>query len=119
MTCLVACLSTGKGTWGHVSRIIQEGEWEKVILITNVFGKENFTTEKKTEMVVVNDRQGLEEIRDEIKKELNGKLTGAEVALNIVSGTGKEHTALISAVLQLGFGIRFVALTKDGIKVIS
>ncbi len=116
MTCLVACLSTGKGTWGHVGRLVSDGTWEKIFLITNVFGKENFTTEKQTEMVVVNDRQGLDEIRDEIKKELNGKLTGTEVALNIVSGTGKEHTALISAVLQLGFGIRFVALTKDGIK---
>jgi|SRR3989338_11270215 len=116
MTCLIACLSTGKGTWGHVSRVIKDGEWEKVILITNDFGKENFTAEKPAEMIVINDRQGLEEIRDEIKKQLNGKLTGTEAALNIVSGTGKEHTALISAVLQLGFGIRFVALTKDGIK---
>ena len=115
MTCLIACLSTGKGTWGHVSRVIKDGEWEKVILITNDFGKENFTAEKPAEMIVINDRQGLEEIRDEIKKQLNGKLTGTEAALNIVSGTGKEHTSLISAVLQLGFGIRIVALSKDAL----
>jgi len=42
MTELVACLSTGKGTWGHVSRLIADGTWEKIILITNDFGKENF-----------------------------------------------------------------------------
>ena len=116
MTCLIACLSTGKGTWGHVSRLIKDGEWEKIILITNDFGKENFTAEKPAEMIVVNDRQGLEEVRDGIKKQLAEKLTGTEVALNLVSGTGKEHMALISSLLQLGFGIRLVALTKDGIK---
>jgi len=36
--------------------------------------------------------------------------------VNIVSGDGKEHMALISALLKLGLGIRFVALTKEGIK---
>ncbi len=116
MTCLVASLSTGKGTWGHVSRVIADGEWEKIFLITNQFGKENFTNEKQAEMIVINDLKGLEELREEIKQQLNGKLTGTEAAINLVSGTGKEHMAIMSAVLQLGFGIRFIALTKDGIK---
>ena len=39
-----------------------------------------------------------------------------EVGLNFISGTGKEHMALLSAVLKLGIGIRFFALTKDGVK---
>ena len=42
MTDFVACLSTGKGTWGNVKRIIEEGEWDNILLITNDFGKENF-----------------------------------------------------------------------------
>lgn len=116
MTTLVACLSTGKGTWGHVSRLIQDGEWSKIILVTNAFGKENFTCEKETEMVVINDRQGLEEIRDEIIKGLEGKIKETEVSINIVSGSGKEHMALVAAILKSGLGIRFTALTKDGIK---
>ena len=116
MTCLVACLSTGKGTWGHVSRLINDGEWEKIFLITNDFGKENFTNTKQAEMIVIDSRVGLEDLRENIKSQLTGKLTGTEVAINLVSGDGKEHMAVMSAVLQLGFGMRFLALTKDGIK---
>ena len=112
---LIACLSTGKGTWGHVSRLIQDGTWDDVILITNDFGKEKFTLEKG-EMIVINNRLGITELRDEIKEKLKDKLNDTEVAVNIVSGDGKEHTALISALLQSGVGIKLVAVTADGVK---
>lgn len=116
MTDLIACLSTGKGTWGHVSRLIADKEWGKIILITNEFGKENFTAEKPSEMIIVDSRQGIKEIVSEIQSKLKGKISGTEVALNLVSGTGKEHMAIISAILKLGLGIRLIALTKDGIE---
>ncbi|MDD5331283.1 MAG: hypothetical protein PHE43_00460 [Candidatus Nanoarchaeia archaeon] len=115
MTTLIACLSTGKGTWGHVSRLIQDQEWENIILITNDFGKENFTKEKNTEFLVIDPNKSVLEIIDDLIKELKGKVEG-DVALNLVSGTGKEHMALLAALLKLGVGIRLVALTKDGIK---
>ncbi|MAG50052.1 hypothetical protein CL621_00230 [archaeon] len=116
MTELIACLSTGKGTWGHVNRLIQDQEWDKIFLITNEFGKENFTVEKEAEFIIIQQSQGLIELRDQIEKSLKDKVKGTEVAVNFVSGTGKEHTALISALLRLGVGIRLTALTKDGIK---
>ena len=116
MVCLVACLSTGKGTWGHVSRLINDGQWDKVFLITNEFGKENFNNEKQAEMIVIDSRIGLEDLRENIKAQLQGKLNGTEVAVNFVSGDGKEHMAILSSILQLGFGMRFMALTKDGVK---
>lgn len=116
MKTLVACLSTGKGTWGHVNRIIQDGNFDKILLLTNDYGKENFTKNEKTELIPLNFSQGLKELRDEIKSILKEKIKDPEIALNIISGTGKEHTALISALLKLGTGIRFIALTKDGIE---
>ena len=116
MVCLVASLSIGKGTWIHVSKLIQEGEWNKVFLITNTFGKENFKNTKNSELIVVDDNKNLEELRDEIKKNLNNKLTDTEVAVNFISGSGKEHMAIISAILQLGYGIRLVASTENGVK---
>jgi len=48
-------------------------------------------------------------------KKLRGKIDGTEVALSIASGDGKEHMALISALINLPVGIRFAALTKDGV----
>ncbi|MBS3154992.1 hypothetical protein J4404_00665 [Candidatus Woesearchaeota archaeon] len=112
---LIACLSSGKGTWGHVNRLIEDKEWENIYLITNEFGKENFHTEKKVDLILVNSSQGLRELRNEIENQLKDKLK-IEVALNIVSGTGKEHMAIASALLKLGVGIRLIALTKDGVE---
>jgi hypothetical protein len=113
---LIACLSTGKGTWGHVNRLIEDESWEKVILITNEYGKENFKKNEKTEFLVVNSNQGLKELRDEIHNNLKELIKGTEVAVNFVSGSGKEHMALIGALLRLGVGIRLTALTKEGIE---
>ena len=115
MTDLIACLSSGKGTWGHVNRLIEDGNWEKVFLITNEFGKENFSNTKNAEMIVIDERKGLEDLRDDIYNILKEKIKD-EVAINFISGTGKEHMAMLAAILKLGVGLRFVALTKDGIK---
>ncbi len=115
MAQLVACLSTGKGTWGHVSRLMQENSWDKVILITNEYGKENFSKDEKTELIAFNFNRGLSELRNEIMNKLKDKVDG-EVGVNFVSGTGKEHMALMAALIKLGVGIRFVALTKEGMQ---
>lgn len=112
---LIACLSSGKGTWGHVNRIIEDKEFENIYLVTNEFGKENFHSEKKINLIIVDSSRGLRELRDEIEKQLKDKLK-MEVALNLVSGTGKEHMAIIGALLKLGVGIRLIALTKDGVE---
>ncbi len=116
MTELIACLSTGKGTWGHVNRLIQDREWDKIFLITNEFGKENFRAEKEAEFILIQQNQGLVELRNQIETSLKDQIKGPEVAVNFVSGTGKEHLALISALLRLGVGIRLVALTKEGVE---
>ena len=115
MTSLIACLSTGKGTWGHVSRLIKEREWDKVLLITNEFGKEKFSDDK-AELIVVDSNQPLVQLTETIRQQLNGKIADCEVALNLASGTGKEHMAILSAVLKLGLGIRLVALTREGMQ---
>lgn len=116
MPTLIACLSTGKGTWGHVSRLISENSWDKVFLITNEFGKENFSASSNTELILINQKQGIRELAKEIESKLKNKIKDPEVALNLVSGTGKEHTAILSAVLKLGLGIRLVALTQQGME---
>lgn len=115
MTDLIALLSTGKGTWGHVARLMADGTWDNIFLITNDFGREKFTAEKQSTFIVIDTRTSMEEMVESIKKELDGKISG-EVAINLVSGTGKEHMALLSAIIKCGVGFRFVALTKDGIK---
>jgi hypothetical protein len=112
---LVALLSTGEGTWAQVAGLIKQGEWENIILIGNDFARK-FQVEDnfKYEFIQINSHK-LVEIKQEIQEKLKGKINGAEVALSIASGDGKEHMALISALLSLPVGVRFTALTKDGI----
>ena len=55
------------------------------------------------------------EVNQEFLKKLKGKINGTEVALSIASGDGKEHMALISALINLPVGIRFAALTAEGV----
>lgn len=111
---LIALLSSGEGTWGQVAGLVKRGEWEKVVLLGDSFAQK-FTSDQKTEFIEVNTSLPLRELKEEIAKKLKGKFSGMEVALSIASGTGKEHMALISALINLPVGIKFVALTKDGI----
>ncbi len=111
---LVALLSTGKGSWAQVSGLMKYGEWDKVFIIGGEFAKK-FSHDKEFEFIKVDLDQKLKELRDDLLKKLKGKFKGTEVALTIASGDGKEHMALISALINLPVGIRFAALTKEGV----
>ena len=111
---LVCFVGSGKGTWGQVAGVINRGDWDNIILIGNDFAKRTFNVEKNFEFIEIKG-SGLIDLKDEIQEKLKGKIKGTEVALTIASGEGKEHMSLISALLNLPVGIRFTALTKDGI----
>ncbi|HKZ34090.1 MAG TPA: hypothetical protein VJ142_02535 [Candidatus Nanoarchaeia archaeon] len=111
---LVALLSTGKGSWGQVSGLLKYGEWDNIILLGSEFAQK-FSSEKKFEFIKVDLDKKLGDLREEFMGKLKGKIKGTEVALSIASGDGKEHMALISALINLPVGIRFAALTKDGV----
>jgi|SRR3989338_3199601 len=116
MSTLIACLSTGKGTWSYVTQSIRNEKWDKVILVSTQFGKENYKPDKIVEYLLIDPMQDTKEIRDVIYNNLKEKIKDVEVALNLISGSGKEHMAIISAVLKLGLGIRFITPTKEGIE---
>ena len=112
---LVALLSTGKGTWGQVSGLMQKGEWEKVIVVGPAFAKEFMVHDIPFDFVEFDQDKSLIQLKKELETKLKGKFNGLEVALSIASGNGKEHMALQSALLSLPVGVRFTALTKDGV----
>jgi len=111
---LVVLLSTGKGSWGEVSLLIEGGEWEKILLVGEEYAKK-FSSRKPSEFVQINFNQTVDGIKKELIWKLKKKLRGPEVALNISSGSGKEHMALISALLCIPVGVRFVSATEKGI----
>lgn len=114
---LVCLLSSGEGTWAQVSGLIKHGEWDKIILVGDDFSSQFQITDKKdkTEFVKVDFKKKLIDLKEELSKKLKNKFEGMEVACSIASGDGKEHMALISALISIPVGIRFTALTKEGI----
>ena len=115
MTDLICCLSTGKGTWIEVAKLINNYQWRNIFLITNDFGKEKFTSEKQVKYILVDVNKGTESIKKIIQEALEGKISG-DIAINITSGSGLEHMALLSAMMNLGVGIRFIMATDSEIK---
>jgi hypothetical protein len=114
MTSLVACLSVGKGTWLTVHKLIMGQEWESIVLITNQLGKDKFACSKSCDFIIVDSDRPVKEMTKEIKEKLQGRFNDLEVALNISSGTGKEHMAIISAILQSGLSFRLVDAGETG-----
>ncbi len=112
MTSLVACLGAGKGTWAEVRKLIESESWNKVFLVTNSFGKEKFAAEN-AEFIVIDDFQAPQAIAAVIISQLKGKIIDTEVALNISSGQGNVHMAILSALLKLGLGIRLVSIVNE------
>ncbi|MCD4728101.1 MAG: hypothetical protein K8R46_10595 [Pirellulales bacterium] len=111
---LIALLSSGKETWSQVSGLLNQGEWDNVIILGSDEAKQ-FSHEREFQFIQVNLSQRLKDLKEELGKKLKGKIQGTEVALSIASGDGKEHMALISALLSAPVGVRFTALTKDGV----
>ena len=118
MTSLIACLTTGKGSWAQVNQLIRSQPWNLIFLITNDFGKQNYTpdatTKDKTTMIVINDQLALHEIISHMVTALQNKITDLEVAVNMISGSGKEHMALLAALIKCGYGFRLVGVTAAG-----
>ena len=115
MTDLVCCVSTGKGTWIEVAKLINNYEWRNIFLITNEFGKERFTSEKPVKYILIDMNKGTESMKKTIQEALNGKISG-DVGINIVSGSGLEHMAMLTALMNLGVGLRFVMASDSDIK---
>lgn len=120
MPTLIACLSTGKGTWSEVSQLLQAQPWSKVFLITNEFGKQNFTAQQENvELLVVNPEQEIPALVHELKQLLKDKITDFEVAVNFVSGSGREHMAVLEAVLEMGLNFRLVTIKNNQMHILG
>jgi hypothetical protein len=115
MTDLIACLSASEKGRVHVQKLVDGKDWANIFLVTTPDSKSNFKCAKKVSYVIIDEKASASDIIKQIQSQLNGKLNDLEVALNLVCGTGKEHMALISALIKLGMGIRLMAVTKDGV----
>ncbi|MGV8140998.1 MAG: hypothetical protein ACP5NW_01000 [Candidatus Woesearchaeota archaeon] len=124
MAHLIACLGSGKGTWNELNKIIASGLFDKIYLVTNEFGEQNYVRPNVKEGVVITIiRLDFDKASEDLVPELylilkkyfmQDKVQDLDMAVNITSGTGKEHSIVISTMMKLGYGIRLVDLDKNG-----
>jgi len=114
---LVAFLGNDKDNWGQLSGLVNKAGWDKIIFVKNKEA-ENFPAEN-IETINVDGSKPLLDLKKDIVDKLKGRISEFEVALSIASGTGKEHMALISALLSVPVGIRLVVYTKNGVEFIN
>ena len=105
-------LVISNGNIEQVVNLAKKEEWDEIFIVSN---QDSLPLGKKHALIKINSNSRLVDMKADLLKKLKGRLKGTEVALSIASGTGKEHMAIISALLSIPVGIRFVALTKDGI----
>ena len=114
---LLAVLGIGKGTWGHIARLINEEEWDKILIVGNDWGKENFAPAKENpekakeiDWIIVNNRAGFKILKDTIKEKLPDV---DEICVSLISGSGKEHIALLAALRETKKEFKLVILSKN------
>jgi hypothetical protein len=120
MGTLIALLGTGKGTWVEVHSILQLRAFEDVVLFVDDWAMKEYKNEYKATVVPIADLpidQLVAYSKEHIKK--NSNAAEFDVAVNIASGTGKQHAALMTAILQLGYGVRLVTVENGQLKVLT
>jgi hypothetical protein len=115
---LVCFQGIDKQNYAQLNALVKRGNWEKVIILKNK-SAENFSPQD-SQTISINSDLPLQELKTEIIEKLKPKIgKDFEVALSIASGSGKEHMAVISALLSIPVGIRLVAFTKKGVEFIN
>jgi hypothetical protein len=116
---LISFLGNDKENLGQITALVNRGEWESVILIKNK-GTPNIETSKEYKSIQVDSSLPLLKLKEEIQNKLKPHLSSSfEVALSLASGTGKEHMAIISALLNIPVGIKITAFTSEGIEFLT
>lgn len=113
MTDLIACFTTDEHQ-KHLNRLINEAEWDRVFIVTTPDIKKKHKFEKEVLYIIIDPKKPIDEYIEDIKSNLKGFFL--EVGVNLVNGNGKDHMALLSAVMKAGLSFRLVAVTKNGVE---
>ena len=116
---LVAFVGKDRESWGQITALVNRMECDNIFL---VLGEEarDFPESEKCERIEVESSASILELKKEMMEKIKAKIGNEfEVAVSIASGNGKEHMALISALLSVPVGIRLVVYTKEGVQFLT
>lgn len=113
---LVVWLTGDQGSHLHVQKLIDSSLWHKIIVIGSKDSLNSIKLQKQVDLVSLDLSMQIPILSEEIGRSLSRLVTDFEVYVNFVSGSGKEHMALLSALIRNGLAIRLVAMTPAGVK---
>ena len=110
---LIATLGVGKGTWGKVKRVCTE-EWDNIILLGNDWAKETYKSTDNFEWIILDSDKDACQLVEDILPSFDRDL--GEIYINLLSGSGREHNAVLAALLSLNKPFKMVCISDDGIQ---
>ncbi|MBI4451169.1 hypothetical protein HY642_04295 [Candidatus Woesearchaeota archaeon] len=117
MAGIVVVAGEGKGTWTEVFRLLDSEQWSNAYVVTAPFFEEKFKERYKGKaavtVITLDDTKSLPVLIKELSAVFSA-LTD-DIALNLISGTGKQHMAVLAALLKAGVGIRLVSIGEKGL----
>ncbi len=119
MTILICCVSGISAEQAHVKKLVSSQEWEGVICVgfeekNSLFSGLPFIQNKDTQYIQCSSNQMIPDVSQYILDKIKN-IESYEVALNLVSGSGKLHMGLLAAILKTGLGIRLIGISEKGI----
>lgn len=123
MAHLIACIGSKKDTWDVSGKVVASGLFDKIYLVADDsvsdYVKPKVKPGASIEIIRLDYSRASEDLVPELyiilkKYFVQDKIQDLDIAVNIASGTGKEHAIIISTLMKLGYGIRLVDLDKDG-----
>jgi len=112
MRTFITTVGKGKGTWGKVKRICSE-EWDQIVVLGNAWAKDTFKVEPSYEWIVLDEEKDICQQITDIIEGLPEDM--GDIYVNITSGSGTEHLALISALITDKKAFKTVCVCDDGI----
>ncbi|MEK6928219.1 MAG: hypothetical protein AABX11_07335 [Nanoarchaeota archaeon] len=115
----VAFIGEDRESWGQISALLNRLEYESCVLVVSSKA-EGFPAPENAKVIEVKSEMPLIEMKEFLVQKLKPILKGDfEVSLSIASGNGKEHMAIVSALLNIPVGIKLVVYTKQGIEFLT
>ncbi len=117
MSHLIICL--GKDSQGKISGLLKR--FDNIYVISEGIEEidvKSLRPEQKISLLLMPEmptKQLSEALLHELKSQLSkDKIVDLDIAVNISSGSGKIHSATISAIMKLGYGIRLIDIDEKG-----
>ncbi len=120
MGTLVALLGAGKGTWHEVHSLLTLHAFEKTILFIDAWAAPTYRNEHNATIITLPEQVSSKDLISFMHAHLKEATSGEfDLAINIASGTGKEHAALLAAALSLGVGVRLVTIENGQLTILT